>query len=446
MENDTATKKRVLIAEDVESLAELMKILISGQGYDVEIAPDGEICLEMIENFKPDLLILDVMMPKIHGLDILKRLKSDPKKWRMGVIVCTAKDYKTDRDHIIELGAAYIVNKPFAKEDLIQNVQNYFSMVETHEIVEQTPQTKRKDAGQYKPEIDSNLHGIKLWGTRGSTPVSNPNFMKHGGNTSCLSIETGDEIIIIDAGTGIRELSPYVLSSGIRKLHIFIGHTHWDHIQGFPFFIPAYVPGFEIVIYGASGFGKDLEAIFKGQLDKDYFPVQLEDMHSNMRFVTLSDSPVRIGDVDVFWDLVNHPGATVGFKFGTGGKTVGYVTDNELFEGYTGAPHGISIDSEFVVPYRKTIDFLSGVDILIHEAQYTNDEYPAKTGWGHSSVSNACILAKLSQAKKWIITHHDPMYDDVFLQKKLVLTRQILKEIECEIEVANAFDGMIEYV
>jgi len=164
MNNGTAAKKRVLIAEDVESLAELMKKLIAGQGYETAVAPDGEACLSMIESFKPDLLILDIMMPKVHGLDILKRVKSDPKTQRVGVIVCTAKDYKTDRDQIIELGAAYIIRKPFAKEDLIENVRNYFSMLDMHEIVEQTPQIKRDSVEQYKPEIDEKLHAIRLWG------------------------------------------------------------------------------------------------------------------------------------------------------------------------------------------------------------------------------------------------------------------------------------------
>lgn len=446
MNNKIAKKKRVLIADDVESLAELMKKLITDQGHEAAIALDGEACLEMIESFKPDLLILDIMMPKVHGLDILKRVKLDAKTRNIGVIVCTAKDYKTDRDQIIELGAAYIINKPFNKEYFVENVRNYFAMIEAVVIVEQKPAAKKGNVEQYKPVLNPSLLVIRLWGTRGSTPVSNPNFIKHGGNTSCLSIETGEEMIIIDAGSGIRELGFYIMSSKIRKLHIFISHPHWDHIQGFPFFLPAYVPGIEIVIYSASGFGKDIKAVFKGQLDRDYFPVQLEDMKSNIQFVVLSRNPVRIGDVDVFWNLVNHPGATVGFKFGFGGKNVGYVTDNELFQGYIGTPCGISIDSEFVVPYRQIVDFLLGVDILIHEAQYTNDEYPSKIGWGHSSVSNSCILAKITRAKKWIITHHDPMSDDAFLQRKLILTKQILKEIDYEIEVVNAFDGMIECI
>lgn len=446
MSDKLTAKKRVLIAEDVDSLAELMKQLISTQGYETAIAPDGEICLDMVDTFKPDLIILDVMMPKIHGIDILKRIKANPQTRHIGVIVCTAKDYKTDRDQIFELGAAYIITKPFEKDYLIQNVLNYFLMIKANVVVEQLPPGEKERIAQYKPEIDPKLHKIKLWGTRGSTPVSNHKFMRHGGNTPCLSIETGDEMVIIDAGTGIRELGIYLMTTKIRKLHIFLGHTHWDHIQGFPFFTPAYVPGFELVIYGASGFGKNMKSVFQGQLDRDYFPVQLEDMHSKMEFQNLTNSPVKIGGVNVFWNLVNHPGATVGFKIGIANKTVGYITDNEIFGGYLGAPHNIGIDDKIVVPCRKTIEFISEVDILIHEAQYTNDEYPKKIGWGHSSVSNACILAKLAGVKRWFVTHHDPMYDDDFLNQKLVLTRQILREISWPIEVENAFDGMVLHV
>jgi CheY-like chemotaxis protein len=431
---------RVLVAEDVDSLAELMRYLLEEEGYLVETASDGEVCLKKITTFKPDLVILDIMMPKINGMEIIQILRAFHRTQSVGVIVCTAKDYKTDRDRIRDMGVDQFITKPFEPSVFTEAVNRFFS---PNPSAGPGPVTAEEaGAPAYQPQLNEDKHRFKLWGTRGSTPVSHPRFMKHGGNTPCLSVQSGDELIILDAGTGIRELGLLLVKSPIRKIHLFVGHTHWDHIQGFPFFAPAFVPGFELSIYGAAGFGKDLRAVFQGQLDQDYFPVQLEDMRSTMNFRVLKENPVQIGDVSVHWEFVNHPGAAVGFKLSAGGKNLVYITDNEFLEGYTGPPQALDWNHPAVVPYRPMIDFVTGADLLIHEAQYTNRDYPEKITWGHSSVSNACVLVKLARINKWVITHHDPGYDDESLDQKLLLTEQILDELGCTVSVTNAYDGM----
>src|SRR5204863_602386 len=128
-----------------------------------------------------------------------------------------------------------------------------------------------------------------------------------------------------------------------------------------------------------------------GQLDRDYFPVQMEDMNSNLVFRHLDSNPIVSGDVKVWWEYAQHPGATVGYKVDLGGYKFAWVPDNEFLQGYTGPPEAITRDHPLVTPYRKMIQFLSDADVVVHEAQYTNDEYPKKIGWGHSCVSNACI-------------------------------------------------------
>ncbi len=268
--------------------------------------------------------------------------------------------------------------------------------------------------------------------------------MRHGGNTSCLEIEFGQDRFIFDAGSGIRELGLDLMKGEARRLHVFITHTHWDHIQGFPFFTPAYVPGFQVTVYGAEGFGKSLESLFRGQLDSDYFPVQMEDMNADIEFRHLGSEPIRIGDVIVSWEYVQHPGATVGYKIDVAGTTLAWIPDNEFLQGYIGEPDAISLDEGIFDPYRRIIDFLTEVDVLIHEAQYTNEEYVSKIGWGHSSVSNACLLAKLAKVKRWIVTHHDPMHDDRFLETKLSLTRQQLARLDHDIPLRHGHDGLVE--
>jgi ribonuclease BN (tRNA processing enzyme) len=299
---------------------------------------------------------------------------------------------------------------------------------------------------KFFPKIESLRSRFHLWGTRGSIPVSGQRYLHHGGNTSCISFEAGREIIIFDAGTGIRELGAVLAKQKPRKLNIFIGHTHWDHIQGFPFFAPAYIPGFELMIYGASGFGKELKSIIKGQLDKDYFPVQMEDMRASIEFRHLSESPLEIGDFKIYWTLTHHPGATLGFKIEIENQKIAYISDNEFLKGYLGHPGKITARSEILVPYQKLVDFLSDADMLIGEAQYNNEEYQYKIGWGHSSLSNACVLVKLAGIRKWIVVHHDPAHDDDLLQDKMNLHRQILKELGHPVELYDGFDGRIQYL
>jgi phosphoribosyl 1,2-cyclic phosphodiesterase len=130
----------------------------------------------------------------------------------------------------------------------------------------------------YRPTLDTSRTHFTLWGARGSTPTVGGRFHRHGGNTSCMSITRDDEAFIFDAGSGIRDLGLELLEGKVRKIHLFITHPHWDHIQGFPFFRPAFVPEFDITVYGSRGFGKDIESLFRGQLDSDYLPVQFEDM------------------------------------------------------------------------------------------------------------------------------------------------------------------------
>ena len=223
-------------------------------------------------------------------------------------------------------------------------------------------------------------------------------------------------------------------------------YTHWDHIQGFPFFIPAYVPGFDITLYGAKGFSKDLESIFQGQLDMAYFPVQMTDMNATFEFINFSETPIRIGEHEIHWEYAQHPGATVAYKINVDGTTICWMPDNEFLQGYVGSPFGISRDSDLVTPYLPMLEFLSDVDVLISEAQYTNEEYPSKIGWGHTSVSNACVLMKLANIKKWIVTHHEPMHTDELLEEKLTLTRQLMHEIGHSIDVSLGYDRMVQYL
>ena len=445
---DADGNARILVAEDVQTISLWIRRILEARGWEVAVAEDGEQCLEMARDLLPDVIILDIMMPKMHGIEVLKQLKSDDRLKDIGVIVCTSKDFATELNLVQELGAEAVINKPIDQNELVSNVRRLTGQGESAggAPARDEVRTPDGDAGCFRHELDVSVPHVRLWGTRGSIPISDPECLRHGGNTSCLEFEYGPERIIFDAGSGIRNLGMSLMSGDSRRIHLFITHTHWDHIQGFPFFAPAYVPGFEITVYAAKGFDQGIESVFRGQLHQDYFPVQMDAMQARLSFRTLDLDPVEIGDVRVTWEYAQHPGATVGYKIEAAGKQVAYFPDNEFLQGYTGSPHEVRREDEMVASYEKVIEFLSNVDVLVHEAQYTSDEYIQKIGWGHSSVPNACLLAKLANVRRWIVTHHDPMHKDAFLQDKLNLTRQLLKELEHPIEVFHGYDGMIEYL
>ncbi len=436
--------RRILVAEDSRTMADFMSRVLETAGFEIVLAHDGEECLEKARTTSPDLVILDLMMPKIHGLDVLKQLKADPPEPMPGVLVCSAKDFKTEVEQARELGAFSFLSKPFSHQELLAEVEGFFSS--RNPSPAQPHSAYCVPAEIFRPQLTA-AHGVyRLWGTRGSIPVSGPGFVRHGGNTSSLEVGYAHDRILFDAGSGIRDLGLSLLGGQPCHLHLFITHTHWDHIQGFPFFAPAFTPGYQITLYAPPNTDKDLESIFRGQLDRAYFPVQMEDMQAHLEFKHLQGNALEIGDTRVSWEYTLHPSPTVGYKVEVGGRSLAYVPDNEFLKGYLGSPAEVGRDSQLLAIHARLIEFLSGVDVLIHEAQYTNEEYLKKIGWGHTSLSNACALIRHTGARKWVVTHHDPIHDDEFLQRKLNLTQQLLADLGCPPEVEHGHDGMVGYL
>ena len=245
---------------------------------------------------------------------------------------------------------------------------------------------------------------IKVWGARGSIPAPGKDTVHFGGNTSCLEVRTdGGELVIFDAGTGIRALGEELARGGGPVAGtLFFTHVHWDHIQGFPFFIPAYMKGSRFHLYGERKFLSSLEEALKGQMQYPTFPVSLEEMGAEMHFHDLVEADeVKLGGAAVSCIRGNHPGGVFIYRVRENGASVVYATDNEHFT---------------CIP-PKLLDFIRGADVLICDAQYTDDEYSGRTGrcrasWGHSTVEEAVRLAAAAGAKKLVTWHHDPSHDD----------------------------------
>jgi phosphoribosyl 1,2-cyclic phosphodiesterase len=247
---------------------------------------------------------------------------------------------------------------------------------------------------------------VKFYGTRGSLPICDRDFLEFGGNTTSIKITRDNgRIAILDAGSGIRNLGKDLLKDGIDQRELFIGfsHFHWDHIQGFPFFNPAYDPNMVINIL-AMGKNREivnLEEIFKGQMKAEHFPIPLENMGAKCNFLAMNRNQLIINDAKIRVIKQSHPGGSYGYRIDDFDKSLVFCTDLE---------HGQSVLPEIV-------EFCKNADLLIHEAQYTNEELEAHRGWGHSSFAQAIEVAESAGVKKLVITHHDPEHNDAFLTK-----------------------------
>ena len=281
---------------------------------------------------------------------------------------------------------------------------------------------------------------IKFYGARGSIPSPSRSTIKYGANTSCIEVRTrSNDIIILDAGTGIRRLGVQIIkdsdettlmeknvefiveemvrdlveerSEGLRALegskpykkdiHLFLSHFHWDHIQGFPFFVPAYIPGYNINIYGQLKADHRLRDVFDGQQSKTYFPVYLDVMQAQKNFHEIVEDTIVIGDTLVTSRGLAHPQGCLGYRITCGEMTVAYATDNEH-------PEDGSINPNI-------LELAENADIFIYDCQYTPDEYEMKKYWGHSTWREGIRIAREAGASKLILFHHDPEHDDEFI-------------------------------
>jgi phosphoribosyl 1,2-cyclic phosphodiesterase len=279
---------------------------------------------------------------------------------------------------------------------------------------------------------------VKFWGTRGSIPVPGRKTLKYGGNTSCVEIRHGKNIFVCDSGTGIRELGNSLMGEfkGKQlKVNLFIGHTHWDHIQGFPFFVPSYIPKNKIQVYSVKSVGDTFENILKGQMGLNYFPVEMGDMMAQIEFKhTLPDFEVE--GVRVRTMFTNHPGVNVTYRFDfPDGQSVVYLTDHENHQAFGGK-------NELMVRQDDLIEeFCRGVGLLIADSQYTDDEYKMKKGWGHSRWRDAVNLAMGAEVKTLALFHHEPDRIDDDVDAILAQSREIIASSESKVECIAAAEG-----
>ena len=282
---------------------------------------------------------------------------------------------------------------------------------------------------------------VRFWGTRGSIAKPGHSTLRYGGNTSCVELRAADGIVIVlDCGTGAHALGKaLVASDSADRGHLLITHTHWDHIQGFPFFAPLRLASSEWDVYGPRGSGFSLRDTLAGQMNYTYFPLDLTGLDARVRYRELVEGTFELGDVRVEARYLNHPAVTLGYRLEADGVVVVYATDHE--------PHSRELavgeaDSPLTVDDDAHAAFLEGADLVIHDAQYTAEEYPQHVGWGHSTVEYVVDRTRDKGIGRLVLFHHDPMRDDAGVDRLVDLAKARSASSSARLDVVGAAEGM----
>jgi phosphoribosyl 1,2-cyclic phosphodiesterase len=290
---------------------------------------------------------------------------------------------------------------------------------------------------------------IRFWGTRGSIAVSSSDTLRYGGNTTCVEVRADGEIIVLDAGSGIRPLG-IALDKEFQgrpiNLSLLITHAHWDHIQGFPFFKPAYDSKNHIRIFGFDGAGATLREIITEPMRSPFFPITMRELSARMDINKLNEMRFSLGKVDVHAAFVNHPGVCAGYRIFTSGGSFAFLPDHEPYEFFLHGAKAKQLTAEqakgvAAQEHARLVEFLRGSNVLVVDAQYTDEEYKDRIGWGHGSISSAVSLALDAEVQTLLLFHHDPNHDDNMVDAMVKSARELAANSGKRLEIAAAQEG-----
>ena len=386
----------IVVVDDDRLVLQMCQDVLEDAGYKTVCLQDGRALPVTVGTVRPALICLDIMMPGTDGLSLCRQLRSGPDAFRGPIVILSAKHYETDKRIAREVGASAFLEKPFAPEQLTRLVQDLLA---------------RKVS-------------VRFWGVRGSIPTAAREFIGYGGNTPCVEVRFSgmEDSFILDGGTGLRELGRS--RQGAKEpMHglLFFTHFHWDHIQGLPFFAPAYTAGNTFKLLGPPQPTADLLQILGGQMASVYFPVGLDQFGARLSFQEIDEGTITVGPVTVDTLSTLHPGRALAYRLSFEGKRVVYATDNELPLGWKrdgGARHEV----------ERFLAFFAGADLLIHDAQFTPEELERRRGWGHSAWSDALDLGVEAGVQQLILFHHDPDHNDAFLDAVGAAVQQRIAE------------------
>jgi phosphoribosyl 1,2-cyclic phosphodiesterase/ActR/RegA family two-component response regulator len=428
----------VLIIDDDPVYRQLLGELLQSQGWHVLEAEDGDAGIELAKSHRPAVVLCDLLMPRSNGFQVCRALRGDDSLRHIKIVVTSGRQFESDRKAAFQAGADEYITKPIEPENFLRLLSRLASEIR--------PAAERPVSAMSVSRAPTRL---KFWGVRGSIPTPGPTTVKYGGNTTCVEVRADGQIIILDAGTGLRLLGRQLLAEFDTQpieMTLLLTHTHWDHIQGLPFFTPVYKPNNHLHILGYEGARHGLEVVLAGQMESPFFPIGLREVPANVRVEELKEMNFNIGPVRVQACFANHPGVCVGYRLFTSAGSIAFFPDNEPPSAAAPSSPGSSGPDAAAVAFarnerQKTIEFLRGTDALIMDSQYDCEEYKHHVGWGHGCVSEVVALAIEAEVKRLFLFHHDPNHDDAKVSQMEAQARQLVAAKKSKLEVEAAREG-----
>ncbi len=427
-------KTLVLIDNDALTRA-LLSQCLAGQGWRVLEAENGEAGLELVAQHQPAAVVCDLRTPKRNGFKVCRVIREQAQLKSTRVVLTSVSRFANDRDSAFAAGADDYLVKPIVPAELLASL-------------EQCHDEKIRDAAP--PALVTGPTFVRFWGVRGSIPTPGLQTAMFGGNTSCVEVRVGDQVIILDAGSGIRALGQSLMREfrdTPLNVTMLVTHTHWDHIQGFPFFMPAYNPKVNVRILGYEGAVHGLRGALFEQMQSAFFPVGLNQMASHVTFEELTDMEFELGAVKVRTIFANHPGICLGYRLGTPNGDIVYMPDHEAYERHEQVRQRLAGEaSRPGLDYarlqdEKVIEFIREAEVVIGDTQYDAVEYPSRLGWGHTCADDAVELAMRAGVKHLFLFHHDPDHHDDKMEAMITQAQERVAVAGSSLVVSAAREG-----
>lgn len=443
--------KTALVIDDDPIVLTLLARTLEDAGWDVLKADAGDTGVALAIEHRPELIVTDLLMPRFNGYQVCRAIRSAQTYFpQPRIIVVSSSNYATDRANSIDAGADDFLLKPIKPVDLLHllDIEGGTTFLRRSDLMG-SKSAAPPDTAFFRHAIGS-PPTVQFWGVRGSIATPGPSTLKFGGNTTCVEVRADGELIVFDAGTGIRNLGRKLageFKSQPIEVTILITHTHWDHIQGFPFFIPLYVPQNQIRIMGYEGSRIGLQSVLTSQMESPFFPVSMQQLPGYLKVQELKEMEFNIGKVKVTAAFMNHPGICVGYRLETSGGSIAFIPDNEPHSRLRMAPVTDSTQSHEVLAYaqkqdEKLIEFIRDCDVVIMDSQYDGVEYKSHIGWGHTCVDDAVALAVIANVKKLFLFHHDPDHDDAKVESMEEWARELAAIHGSKLQVDAAREGV----
>jgi phosphoribosyl 1,2-cyclic phosphodiesterase/ActR/RegA family two-component response regulator len=446
--------KTALLIDEDRVLRHSLALWLRQAEWLVLEADDGETGRAIAMEQKPDLIICDMLAPRCNGFQLCRFLRAKPEKLPgVRVIVTASGGYDVDRDSALQAGADECLVKPVLQSDVLRLLRTIEQERDERPISAPTrPPRPQGDSFPPMPPgaIPEEQAIVRFWGVRGSIATPGAATLRYGGNTACVEVRADGQLIILDAGTGIRPLGLSLAQEfkGVPlSLTVLISHTHWDHIQGFPFFAAAYNPDNRLRILGYEGAREGLLGALSSQMESPYFPVGWQQLPSHISLQELRQPEFSIGPIRVETMNLNHPGICVGYRLHTSAGAIAYLPDNEPYQRYKyHADHKTKTGTTEILKFarrmdQKLIDFIRDAEVLIIDAQYDATEYETRVGWGHGCVDDVVALALNANVKRLYLFHHDPAHDDAKLDAMVAWARQFVSALGDPLLVEAAREG-----